>query len=236
MCGSCPEGQGVDLTLRLCKDCGLEDSIGLAIICELLISPLTLQGGNLNLLSLSYIPLFSPFFLSSPLSSILCHLFHTPSHFSPFSTGVLVIVVSILVLIFNIGVPNDLKGFLFFAQVVGFVYQNEADEDIPWVMGMDGVEGEMEEWKEGRWKEKEGGGKGSRQEGITVLGLETRLTIYNSFLLFLYLQDFHMSRMLGFSVYLPICPFTTLPALWTAVFGLLPCVLAILTVIVYIIW
>ena len=50
------------------------------------------------------------------------------------------------------------------------------------------------------------------------------------------LQDFHLSRVLGFSVYLPICPFTTLPALWTAVFGLLPCVLAILTVIVYIIW
>ena len=44
-------------------------------------------------------------------------------------SGVLIILGSVLVLIFNIGVPNDLKGFLFFAQVVGFVYRHGAADD-----------------------------------------------------------------------------------------------------------
>lgn len=48
-------------------------------------------------------------------------------------------------LIFNIGVPNDLIGFLFFAQVVGFVYQHGADEEP-----LSGVR-EWMEWKE-RWE------------------------------------------------------------------------------------
>ena len=42
---------------------------------------------------------------------------------------VLVIVFSLLVMLFNIGVPNDLKGSLFFAQVVGFVYRHGSDSD-----------------------------------------------------------------------------------------------------------
>ena len=49
--------------------------------------------------------------------------------------GVLVVVGSVVVLLFNIGVPNDLKGFLFFAQVVGFVYRHGTAEDkISWVI------------------------------------------------------------------------------------------------------
>ena len=50
--------------------------------------------------------------------------------------GVAVVVGSLLVLIFNIGVPNDLKGFLFFAQVVGFVYRhgsNPYSDSLSWV-------------------------------------------------------------------------------------------------------
>ena len=50
------------------------------------------------------------------------------------------------------------------------------------------------------------------------------------------LQDYQLSRLLGFSVYLPICPFTALPALWTTAFGFLPSVLATTTVVIYIIW
>ena len=50
------------------------------------------------------------------------------------------------------------------------------------------------------------------------------------------LQDYHLSRLLGFSVYLPVCPFTALPTLWTAAFGFLPSVLATITVVVYVIW
>ena len=50
------------------------------------------------------------------------------------------------------------------------------------------------------------------------------------------LQDFHLSRFLGSSVYLPLCPFTQLPVLWTAAFGLLFPVLAVLTITVYILW
>ena len=40
-----------------------------------------------------------------------------------------------LVLAFNIGVPTDLIGFLFFAQVVGFVYLHRAESEGPqgWV-------------------------------------------------------------------------------------------------------
>lgn len=41
----------------------------------------------------------------------------------------------LLILLCNIGIPNDLQGFLFFAQVVGFVYQNGAlDDGLQWVM------------------------------------------------------------------------------------------------------
>ena len=59
------------------------------------------------------------------------------------TTGILVVVSSSLVLIFNIGVPNDLKGFLFFAQVVGFVYQHGADEGpLLWVRETDGTGGD----------------------------------------------------------------------------------------------
>ena len=44
------------------------------------------------------------------------------------------VVGSILVLTFNIGVPNYLKGFLFFAQVVGFVYRyGAANDTLTWV-------------------------------------------------------------------------------------------------------
>lgn len=46
----------------------------------------------------------------------------------------LVVVISLLVMLFNIGVPNDLRGFLFFAQVVGFVYHQGSDSnELSWV-------------------------------------------------------------------------------------------------------
>jgi len=137
MCGSCPEGQGVDLTLRLCKNCRVGDSIGLAIICELLLSPLLLERA-FKLHSSLFPSSFFPLSLSLPLTSLSPLLLHPctiPSFLSlTSSSGILVVVGSILVLIFNIGVPNDLKGFLFFAQVVGFVYQYGADRDsLSWV-------------------------------------------------------------------------------------------------------
>lgn len=34
LCGRCPEGKGVDLTLRQCKECTVGDAIGVAIVCE----------------------------------------------------------------------------------------------------------------------------------------------------------------------------------------------------------
>ena len=62
------------------------------------------------------------------------------------------IITSLLVLYFNIGVPNELRGCLFFiqvrethttltkddflyicTQVVGFVYQSSRTEEITWV-------------------------------------------------------------------------------------------------------
>ena len=207
----------MDLTLRLCKNCGVGDSIGLAIICESLLTPPLLQR-VFKLHPPSFLPLLFSLPLSLPLTSLPpfpSHACTIPSFLSlTSSSGILVVVGSILVLIFNIGVPNDLKGFLFFAQVVGFVYQYGADRDsLSWVR--------------------------SKREKMCRKGWEGELDSCSHFFLpFLSpcLQDFHLSRVLGFSVYLPICPFTTLPALWTAAFALLPCLLAILTVIVYIIW
>ena len=34
MCGQCPPGQGVDLTLRSCKECTATDTVLLVFICE----------------------------------------------------------------------------------------------------------------------------------------------------------------------------------------------------------
>ena len=33
LCGRCPEGKGVDLTLRQCKECTVGDAVGVAIVC-----------------------------------------------------------------------------------------------------------------------------------------------------------------------------------------------------------
>jgi len=34
LCGKCPEGQGVDLTLRQCRNCSIRDSILVVIISK----------------------------------------------------------------------------------------------------------------------------------------------------------------------------------------------------------
>ena len=34
ICGKCPEGYGVDLTLRQCKSCSAGDAVGLTLICK----------------------------------------------------------------------------------------------------------------------------------------------------------------------------------------------------------
>lgn len=91
----------------------------------------------------------------------------------------LFVVVSVLVLLFNIGVPNDLKGCLFFVQVVGFVYSYSEGNTVTW--------------------------------------------------------DFHISRIFGFNLYLPLCPSPGYDALSTALYGFTLSFFAMSTVIVYII-
>ena len=34
LCGECPDGKGVDLTLRQCKDCTVRDAIFMALFCK----------------------------------------------------------------------------------------------------------------------------------------------------------------------------------------------------------
>lgn len=46
------------------------------------------------------------------------------AHYLNPPSGILVVVISALILVFNIGVPNDLLGFLFFAQVSSLVITN----------------------------------------------------------------------------------------------------------------
>ncbi len=41
-------------------------------------------------------------------------------------------VVCALIMVFNISVPNELRGFLFYIQVIGFVY-DYISSDITWV-------------------------------------------------------------------------------------------------------
>lgn len=84
-----------------------------------------------------------------------------------------------LVLIFNIGVPNDLKSCFFFVQVVGFVYSSSGGAS-------------------GRW-------------------------------------DYHLSRIFGFNLYLPLCPYPGYDALSTATYGFMLSSFAFATVVVYVI-
>ena len=37
LCGRCPDGKGIDLTLRQCKDCTAGDAVVVALVCKLTI-------------------------------------------------------------------------------------------------------------------------------------------------------------------------------------------------------
>ena len=37
--------------------------------------------------------------------------------------GILVVVICALILLFNVELPNEMKGFVFYAQVIGLVYR-----------------------------------------------------------------------------------------------------------------
>ena len=52
----------------------------------------------------------------------------------PLPSVVAFAVVCALVMVFNISVPNEMRGFLFYIQVVGFVYSNLLEaERLAWV-------------------------------------------------------------------------------------------------------
>jgi hypothetical protein len=48
-------------------------------------------------------------------------------------------------------------------------------------------------------------------------------------------QDYHLSRVFGSGLYLPLCPAPGFPALYTAIYGLLFSLLAIAILLIYII-
>lgn len=84
LCGKCPDGEGVDLTLRQCKKCTIGDAIAVTVI------------GMFTLLNTKSL------ILTKALS---------------IKTVIAFFVASLLVLFYNVGIPNELKGCLFFIQV-----------------------------------------------------------------------------------------------------------------------
>ena len=84
LCGKCPNGEGVDLTLRQCKKCTIGDAIAVTVI------------GMFTLLNTKSL------ILTKALS---------------IKTVIAFFVASLLVLFYNVGIPNELKGCLFFIQV-----------------------------------------------------------------------------------------------------------------------
>lgn len=99
LCGQCPDGQSVDLTLRQCKNCTYGDAIAVAVVGKIL--------NNHN--NYYYNCLYS--IRRRNALSMQCHV-HTHAVIAFF-------VASLLVLLFNVGIPNELKGCLFFVQVSG---------------------------------------------------------------------------------------------------------------------
>ena len=80
----------MDLTLRQCKDCTVGDAIGVAIVCMFIICIMIV----IVMITLSL----------------------------PYKTDIILadlafFITSLFILFFNIGIPNELKGCLFFIQV-----------------------------------------------------------------------------------------------------------------------
>lgn len=85
LCGKCPDGEGVDLTLRQCKRCTIGDAIAVTIIGKSYVHKVLININNVY-----------PYLSDSVIAFF---------------------VASLLVLFFNVGIPNELKGCLFFIQV-----------------------------------------------------------------------------------------------------------------------
>lgn len=76
----------------------------------------------------------------------------------------------------------------------------------------------------------------SRTEDITLVHFFILYGILILLVLSIYnLQDYHLSRVLGSGLYLPVCPKPGLSALYTAIYGLLFSLLAISILLIYII-
>ena len=110
MCGSCPVNTSLDLTLRTCKECTAGDAVIVAVI-----------GTNTNDTCVyMYVCIFM---------TLMCIVLHTCTNyyclllclFFSHSLVTAFVIASFLVLVFNIGVPNDLKGCFFFVQVCSIV-------------------------------------------------------------------------------------------------------------------
>lgn len=107
-------------------------------------------------------------------------------------------VVCALIMVFNIGIPNAMRGFLFYIQVIGFVYDYDI---ITWV------------------KE--------------LLSHSLKKVIIASY--DVYLQDYHLSSVFGFSFYIPLCPYPGYDAPTTAAFGIILPIVAIFMIVLYIV-
>ena len=110
-------------------------------------------------------------------------------------------VASLLVLFFNVGIPNELKGCLFFIQVHMALFPNQSINHCMILIFFS------------CWQ---------------VVGFVYESTDGVSW-------DFHLSRVFGFSFYLPLCPYPGYSALGTAAYGLILSLLAIATLVIYII-
>ncbi len=106
-------------------------------------------------------------------------------------------VASLLVLFFNVGIPSELKGCLFFIQVSMASHCSPTNQCVHFFP-------------------------------LQVVGFVYESTDGVSW-------DFHLSRVFGFSFYLPLCPYPGYSALGTAAYGLVLSLLAIATLVIYII-
>ena len=131
-------------------------------------------------------------------------------------TGVVTIIVAAVIVFFNVSLPDEVKGFVFFAQVIGLIYRN-----APYLIGQN------------NWVT------------VYVIHIITityvhimQYSNYNNISAFFSLQytffDF-IINLLGFSLPFQVCPAENVPAFGIALLGFVPPLLATSVAFIYVV-
>ena len=120
------------------------------------------------------------------------------------------VIVSLLILFYNLPLPDELKGFVFFAQVIGLIYRN-----APYLVGQnDSVSHLIMD-------------HGYQEVALHGLIKPSIIPPQNT------LFDVLINT-LGFSLPFQLCPAENIPAFGIALLGFVPPLLAISVAIIYI--